>query len=62
MLDCKGKELNIGDEVAYIHGKNSDASLKTGTVSKFYKGCFGRDECSVGRATYILSHRVMKLN
>lgn len=62
MVDCKGNELNIGDEVVYVHGKNTNASLQTGTVSKFYKGCFGRDECSVDGATHILSHRIMKLN
>ena len=61
MVDCKGNELNIGDEVVYIHGKNSDASLQTGRVSNFYKGHFGKDECSVGRATHILSFRIMKL-
>ena len=62
MVDCKGNELNIGDEVVYVHGKNTNASLQTGTVSKFYKGCLGRDECSVDGATHILSHRIMKLN
>ena len=39
MVDCKGNELNIGDEIVYVHGKNTNASLQTGTVSKFYKGC-----------------------
>ena len=62
MVDCKGNELNIGDKVVYVHGKNTNASLQTGTVSKFYKGCLGRDECSVDGATHILSHRIMKLN
>ena len=62
MVDCKGNELNIGDEVVYVHGKNTNASLQTGTVSKFYKGCLWRDECSVDGATHILSHRIMKLN
>nr|DAL51818.1 MAG TPA_asm: phnA-like protein [Caudoviricetes sp.] len=62
MIDCKGNELNIGDKVVYIHGKNSDSRLQTGFITKFYKSYYGRDECSVGKATHILSHRVMKLS
>lgn len=61
MTDCKGKELQIGDEVVYVHGKNSDARLRTGKITKFYKGRFDREECSVDSATHILSFRVMKL-
>ena len=61
MKDCKGNELNIGDEVVYIRGKNSTASLETGKITKFYKSQFNEDECSVGRQSHILSHRVMKL-
>ena len=48
MTDCKGKELNIGDEVVFIRGKNSFASLDTGNITKFYKNRYGEDECSVG--------------
>ena len=59
MIDCKGNKLNIGDEVVYIHGKNSDSRLQTGFITKFYKSYYGRD---VGKATHILSHRVMKLS
>ena len=54
MTDCKGNELNIGDEVVYIYGKNSYAGLETGKITK--------DECSVDGNTHILSMRIMKLN
>ena len=62
MVDCKGNELSIGDEVVYVHGKNSNASLQTGTITKFYKNYFGKDECSVDVTAHILSFRIMKLN
>lgn len=62
MIDCKGNELNIGDKVVYIHGKNSGSRLQTGFITKFYKNYYGYDECSVGKTTHILSHRVMKLS
>lgn len=61
MKDCKGKELNIGDEVVFIHRKNSKAGLDTGKITKFYKNHYGEDECSVGRQSHILSFRIMKL-
>lgn len=61
MTDCKGKELNIGDEVVFIRGKNSFASLDTGNITKFYKNRYGEDECSVGNQSHILSFRIMKL-
>ena len=61
MKDCNGNELNIGDKVVYIHGKNTDARLNIGIITKFYTNRFGSEECSVGSATYILRKRVMKL-
>ena len=61
LVDYEGNELKIGDKVVYVHGKNSDACLETGYVTKFYKNYFGKDECSVGSAAHILSHRIMKL-
>lgn len=61
MKDCKGVELNIGDTVVYIHGKNTDAHLETGEITKFYTGQYGSQECSVGSATHIKSRRIMKL-
>ena len=61
MTDCKGKELNVGDEVVFIRGKNSFASLDTGNITKFYKSRYGEDECSVGGQSHILSFRIMKL-
>ena len=46
MKDVKGNTLKIGDYVVFVHGKNSTASLKTGTVTKIYQGQF-QEECSV---------------
>lgn len=62
MKDCKGIDLKIGDNVVYVHGKNSDAHLETGVVTKFYKGAYHDDECSVDGATHIKSSRIMKLS
>lgn len=53
MTDYKGNELNIGDEVVYVYGKNSYAGLETGKITKFYKNHFGEDECSVDGNTHI---------
>ena len=61
MKDCKGKELNIGDYVAFVRGKNSNASIDTGCITRFYKSNYGKDECSVGSNSHILSNRIMKL-
>lgn len=61
MTDCKGKELQIDDEVVYVHGKNSDARLATGKVTKIYPGRYKNEECSVDGTAHILSFRVMKL-
>lgn len=61
MKDIKGQELKIGDEVVFIKGRNSLAELDTGKITKFYKGSFNEEECSVGRYTHIQSHRIMKL-
>lgn len=61
MKDSKGIELQIGDEVVYIQGKNSGARLATGKITKFYKGTFNEDECSVGSSTHIQRSRIMKL-
>lgn len=62
MKDCKGNELNFGDNVVYVKGKNTSARLETGTITKFYKNHFGEDECSVDGNAHILSFRVMKLS
>lgn len=61
MKDCKGNELNIGDYVAYIRNKNSNASIETGHITKFYKNQRNEDVCSVGSQPFITSNRVMKL-
>lgn len=60
MVDCNEIELSIGDKVVFIRGKNSGASLATGTITKFYTGRF-EEECSVGSQTHIISSRIMKL-
>ena len=62
MLDCKGNILNVGDEVVFVKGKNSSASLETGRISKIYKNKSNEYECSVGSQAHILSFRIMKLN
>ena len=61
MKDCKGRELQIGDEVVFIRGKNRDAVLDTGKITKFYKNHYNKDECSVGSQSHIWGSRVMKL-
>ena len=61
MKDCKGRELQVGDTVVYVKGKNTTASLATGKVTKFYKGYYA-EECSVDSQSHITSERVMKLN
>ena len=61
MKDCKGQELNIGDEVVFVYGRNNDAILMTGKITKFYKGRFNDDECSVDNNSHIKSKRIMKL-
>ena len=61
MKDCNGIVLQIGDTVVYVKGKNKDASLATGKVTKFYKGYY-TEECSVDNHSHITSARVMKLN
>ena len=61
MVDCKGKELHIGDEVVYIKGKNSLSELEIGRITKFYKNNRNEDECSVGSQSHLLSFRVFKI-
>lgn len=58
MKDINGVELQVGDPVVYVYGKNSYASLKTGNVTKIYDN---DKECSVGRDTHIYNFRIMKL-
>lgn len=62
MVDCKGNELSIGDEVVFVKGKNKSATLATGKITKFYPGKYGSDECSVGSQAHLISERVMLLN
>lgn len=61
MKDCRGVELQVGDKVVYIAGKNTTASLAIGKVTKFYTGFNGREECSVDGQSHVLRNRVMKL-
>jgi len=58
MKDCKGNELKVGDSVVYVHGKNSNACLATGNVTKIYSN---DKECSVDGNAHIYYFRVMKL-
>lgn len=62
MKDCKGVELHIGDEVVFIRGKNSGASLDTGHITNIYAGRYNKEECSVGSQAHIFESRVMKLS
>lgn len=61
MKDFLGNDLQIGDKVVFVYGKNSGATLLTGTVTKFYTNKYGKDECSVDSNTHIISSRIMKL-
>lgn len=61
MKDINGITLNIGDTVVFVKGKNNDASLATGKITKFYKGHFNDEECSVDGNAHIKEHRIMKL-
>ena len=53
--------LKIGDKVNFVLG----TSLLTGTITKFYKNYYNREECSVktevGIYPHILLHRVKKI-
>ncbi len=60
MTDVKGNELNVGDKVAFVKGKNTNASIATGEVTKIYQGRY-EEECSVNGNAHILSFRVLKL-
>lgn len=61
MKDAFGNELNIGDDVVFICGRNSLAEIARGKVTKFYKSHFGKDECSVGIHAHIFGFRVAKI-
>ena len=62
MKDVFGNELFVGDEVVFVDGKNSSASISKGKITKFYKGHFNNDKCSVGNKTHILSFRIAKIS
>ena len=53
--------LKLGDKVNFVLG----TSLLTGTITKFYKNPYNRDECSVKTEvktySHILLHRVSKI-
>ena len=65
MKDVKGNDLSIGDYVVFVQGKNDSARIATGYITKFYKGHFDRDECSVSTGESVQSHirdiRIMKI-
>ena len=62
MKDAFNNELHIGDKIIFIYDKNKDASLKFGIVTKFYKGYFNKEECSVDNHTHIQSNRVARID
>lgn len=58
MFDCKGNELHVGDYVVYVRGKNADAGLETGHITKIYENDI---ECSVDGYAHVYNFRVMRL-
>lgn len=62
MKDINGTTLQVGDKVVHVKGKNQDASLAVGHITKFYKGTFNRDECSIDNGqSHVQENRIMKL-
>lgn len=61
MKDILNHELQIGDIVVYIQGKNSNANLAIGHITKFYTGQSNKNECSVDGHTHITENRILKL-
>lgn len=59
MKDINGIELKVGDSVVYVYGKNSNASLAIGRVTKIYSN---NKECSVDGNAHIYDFRIMKLD
>lgn len=63
MKDIQGNELNVGDKVCYLQGKNSSANLAIGNITKIYtsKKYMVDEECSVDGHAHILPSRILKL-
>ena len=70
MIDMRGNELKEGDLVVFVQkssvSKHTEGTMDFGIVSKFYKGTFDRQLCSVilasGRtATNVSEPRIMKV-
>ena len=62
MVDVFGNKLDIGNQVVFVDGKNSRASINRGAITKFYKSRYGEDECSVDSKTHILTNRIAKIS
>lgn len=62
MKDAFGNELNIGDSVVFVHGKNKSSNLEVGIVTKIYNSKYDTYECSVGNHAHILPFRVAKID
>lgn len=58
MKDILGRELKVGDIVAYVYSKNSSAKLKVGSITKIYDN---DKECSVDGNAHIYDFRVLKI-
>lgn len=63
MKDINGVDLNVGDKVCYVEGKNSSARLAIGHITKIYPSKQYKidEECSVDGHAHILPFRIMKL-
>ena len=58
MVDFLGNKVEVGDEVVFVSGANSDPRLEKGIVKKIYKN---DNECTVNSKSHVYSNRIMKL-
>ena len=58
MKDILGRELKVGDLVAYVYGKKASAKLKVGNITKIYDN---DKECSVDENAHIYDFRILKI-
>lgn len=62
MKDIKGNEIQVGDTVVFAASVKSSCRLRTGKVTKIYKGTRGNtEECSVEGCSHVLGNRILKL-
>lgn len=55
MVDAYGREVKVGDKVAYVYKTN----IKVGNISKIYDNNY---ECSVDNHAHIYDSRIYLLN